>query len=873
MGRGGTTGRGRGLGLACAALALLPGGTQAQAQGSEASRAPLPAIDSVTVAAGARYQAGGMQRFWLGDGWRDVWTTPVRVPVLDIHRFAGGLEFEEQGGGNQSITLHMEGADGVSYIFRSVDKHPGRALPPDLKDTPVGAGVQDLISSLHPGGALVVARLLDATSLLHVTPRLAVMPDDEALGEFRATFGGMLGTLEEIPNEGPDDTPGFAGSELVVGMDRLLERIEEDPAERLDAREFLLGRLFDVVVGDTDRAADQWRAVRYDAGGGRYVFRPLPRDRDWAFVNGEGVLLIAGRRLYPKIIAWGPELPDVRATTIQAWALDRPLLAELDWSDWESVMSELQASLTDDVIADAIRRLPPEWAALSGAAISEGIRGRRDGLRSFAREYYLLLAREPEIHATDADEHIDIARQDGGDVVVRIRAADADEPYFTRRFAVDETRDLRLHLHGGDDVAIVRGVAGWDAPMVRVRGGGGDDVLVDSTTTTAGEARTGFYDDRGENRIVARDPTLVDTGDWEDPPAPEGIDALSGRGPRDWGSSFSWSPAWEYGGASGLVLGAGPVYTKRGYRRQPYAYRAELMALYAFRENGFGAQARADYRLPNSPLHFELYARGTQFDGFRYYGIGNDSPLEEDDDLTLVAADWVRVRTLAVLDVDGGGRVAGGPVLGWTDPGLRDGSPFAADAPGLRGGDAFGQIGARLEARVDRAPGAEPRSGWALDAVVEGYPAVWDAAEDFATATMVLRGYLDIPVGAYHPKLALRMGGRRAWGGWPIFEGAFIGGMETVRGYRFNRFLGEQSAWGNVELRAPLFQMTLITRGRVGVLGLADAGRVWLDGDSPAGWHTAYGGGVFYETLGRAFSLLYAQGEEDRWYLQVGMPF
>ena len=169
MGRGGSTGRG--LGLACAALAMLPAGTQAQAQGSEASRAPLPAIDTVTIAAGGRYQAGGMQRFWLGDGWRDVWTTTVRVPVLDIHRFAGGLEFEEQGGGNQSITLHMKGADGVDYIFRSVDKHPGRALPPDLRDTPVGSAVQDLISSLHPGGALIVARLLDATPLLHVTPR------------------------------------------------------------------------------------------------------------------------------------------------------------------------------------------------------------------------------------------------------------------------------------------------------------------------------------------------------------------------------------------------------------------------------------------------------------------------------------------------------------------------------------------------------------------------------------------------------------------------------------------------------------------------------------------------------------------------------
>ena len=97
--------------------------------------------------------------------------------------------------------------------------------------------------------------------------------------------------------------------------------------------------------------------------------------------------------------------------------------------------------------------------------------------------------------------------------------------------------------------------------------------------------------------------------------------------------------------------------------------------------------------------------------------------------------------------------------------------------------------------------------------------------------------------------------------------------METVRGYRFNRFVGDQAAWGNAELRLPLFEMTLISRGRVGAIGLADAGRVWLDGESGGDWHTATGGGVFYETFGRAFSVLYAHGEEDRWYLQIGMPF
>jgi hypothetical protein len=61
----------------------------------------------------------------------------------------------------------------------------------------LGDIVQDLTSTVHPGGALVVAPLLEAAGVLHATPQLAVMPDDPRLGEFRSSFAGMLGLLEE----------------------------------------------------------------------------------------------------------------------------------------------------------------------------------------------------------------------------------------------------------------------------------------------------------------------------------------------------------------------------------------------------------------------------------------------------------------------------------------------------------------------------------------------------------------------------------------------------------------------------------------------------------------------------------------------------
>ncbi len=61
-----------------------------QANGSVA--VPVPGTDSVTVTAGARYRAGELKRWFSGDLYRDLWTTPIRVPVLDLEKYAGGLE-------------------------------------------------------------------------------------------------------------------------------------------------------------------------------------------------------------------------------------------------------------------------------------------------------------------------------------------------------------------------------------------------------------------------------------------------------------------------------------------------------------------------------------------------------------------------------------------------------------------------------------------------------------------------------------------------------------------------------------------------------------------------------------------------------------
>ena len=233
-----------------------------------------------TVVAGAHYRAGWLHRLLLGSHYRDLWTTPIEVDVLDLSGFAGGLTPTGCGGRRQTKSLRFLGKDKHQYVFRSVDKDPTLALPPELRATFAQRVIRDQISSAHPGGPLVVAPLLDTAGVLHAEPRMTLLPDDARLKPFDCVRPGfVLGMIEERPTEPPDNETGFAGAADLAGTKKLFEHLEHDSRHRVDSRAFLAARLIDVLIGDWDRHRDQWRWARFDSGK-VHVWRPIPSDRD-----------------------------------------------------------------------------------------------------------------------------------------------------------------------------------------------------------------------------------------------------------------------------------------------------------------------------------------------------------------------------------------------------------------------------------------------------------------------------------------------------------------------------------------------------------------------------------------------------------------
>jgi hypothetical protein len=814
------------------------------------------------VVAGPDYEAGAFARFANGDEYRAEWTTPVRVPILDPARFAGGLAILQAGGGFATESLRMRGADGREYVFRSVDKTAGRGLPEDLHGSFVEWIVQDLTSAKHPGSALLLPPLLEAVGVLHVTPVMYVMPDHPFLGEHREKFAGRLGQVEERP-EDAEDKPGpvFADADRIVGTPRLFERLEEDPDERVVSREFLAARLVDLVVGDWDRHPDQWRWAGFEGDGDRITWRPIPRDRDNAFSDYEGLFPATARAFAPNLTRYGPGWRDLEGYFHLPTPLDRRLLTDLDRAAWNAVTAQVRARVTDEVIARAVRAMPVEWQPEGAEELAAAMRGRRDRLEEASGALYLRLASDVDVRASDKDDRAAVTRHPDGSVEVALYESDGDGPFFSRRFVPAETREVRLYLHGGDDFAVIRGTAPRSIQM-RLIGGGGDDVLADSSVGGR-RGMSVLHDDRGNNRLIPGREGRVDTRAWE----PDSVRGLFGNQPpaQDWGADFSPVTPWgAWVSNVGPVVGVGPVWTRYGFRRQPYARQVGVRALYAPLENGIGVEGYADFVRTGRPSGLRFAAGARTFDVVRFHGFGNDSPGDNGEEFE-VTSNEVRAEAMWYGRMGRRGSWRAGPLARWIDP--RE--PAFTDVPSPPGSDGFVQAGALGRFELDgRDSLPVTRRGWWMGAGAEGFGS--DVGGAFGSVRGEGRTYLSLGGG---PILALRAGGEVVRGDFPFTEAAFIGGGGSLRGYSFQRFAGDAAAFGSVELRQPLGQVRLLVRGRVGVFALADAGRVWMDGESEGDWHTDYGAGLWFETLGIPLTLTYARGDIDRLYVGMGMPF
>jgi hypothetical protein len=344
---------------------------------------------------------------------------------------------------------------------------------------------------------------------------------------------------------------------------------------------------------------------------------------------------------------------------------------------------------------------------------------------------------------------------------------------------------------------------------------------------------------------------------------------------RDWGAE--WQPTgWlAFGPDLGLFVGPGVQLTDYGFRKYPFSARTRLRAGWAFG----AATGRADVDLlahrENSRVRAVLYARMSGIEVVRYSGPGNETTLAEDDEYHRVLQQQYLAIPSAIF-----------PLGRWAELGLgpsvelirtQDGDGRIVDVTRPYGAGTWGQVAARARLSWDsRDDPRYPTKG--LAGRVDGalIPAVWDVDSTYGYVDGSLAGYVTARGVPGSPTLALRVGGRKNWGPYPFFASAFIGDAASARLGRQHRYGGDASAYGNAELRLRLTRFFVLLPGELGIFGLADAGRVFLEGETSDRWHSAVGGGVWMSLLQHTTVISAAiarSAERTAVYVGTGMAF
>ena len=477
--------------------------------------APVPADDTVLATAGRHYQHGKLHNFFLGKHYRAVWAAPVRVAVLrPAQAVPGGLQFEKLGGGFQTVSATFEGKHERAYALRSLDKNPYKTLPKILQHSFVMQVVRDATAAANPYGALTVPPLAQAAGVPHTHPRLFyVRADEQALGPASARFRGKLALLEEKFDGQENLTAAFGNAKDLVDSDDMLRTRFEKQGHQIDQVAFARARLLDIWLNDWDRHQGQWQWAEYKHQG-RTLYRPVPKDRDQVYFRfDDGVLPWLMSRFVPKFRTFKPAYESIKGTVRNAHFLDTRALTEVTRAQFRQLATDLQARLTDSVIAGAMHQFPAAVYALEGPRTAAILRARRAGLPAVAAKYYRMLAEEVTVAGTDEPERFEVRRLTDSTTAVSVYSR-TDDPdlrgvaLYQRVFRTAETKRIRLYGLRGEDEFIISGAVGRGI-RIDVYGGPGADVFADSSRVAHGGRKTYYYDTKRGNEFTPG-PTTAD---------------------------------------------------------------------------------------------------------------------------------------------------------------------------------------------------------------------------------------------------------------------------------------------------------------------------------------------------------------------------
>jgi hypothetical protein len=817
----------------------------AQKQTGEKSLQPF-----ITFPAGAEYKTSSFHQWLWGTNYRREWYTPVKMPVALLDTLNGGTIPKKAGGGHQTKSLHSENLVGKKYTLRSVNKTLGKVLPEDFLGTFIEDIVDDKVSMSHPYAAASAAYLAERANVYHTNPSFVYLPKQRALDSF-PEFGEAVYLFEQKIDGDWKEAKNLGNFDDYISTFKVLDSMYENNSYQADQQVYVRSRLFDMLINDWDRHEDQWEwgAVKKN---GKTTYRPLPQDRDQAFFKYNGVVLsfllsASGMKYFQP---FGEEMRDVKSFNFEQRNLDRFFTNQLSLTDWQAAAKEMQQSLTDNIVDEAIKQMPPEIQGISGSEIASKLKGRRDRMVDYATIYYKFIAKEVDVVGSKAVEHFQVKRINDNETEVKIYASERTQgtPFYSRTFTTGETEEIRLYGLSGHDTYNVEGA---DNNMkIRLIGG-----YVKDSITVAG-SNVHVYDNR-DNVFNTSSQTRYHLSN--DSSIHEFKYAGYTYDKKGIAPIFFFSDEDRF--FVGLAYGA----VKHKWRNKPFAYRYNFGVNYSLSQKAFSVFYNGLY--PNAVGKWNLALLGN-WDAIRwtnFFGLGNESKFLVDNIAYYRARteEWLGKvglqRTVGHSNIRVNGFFQSVRVL--NDEDRFTGKEFSLITPNLSKVKKF--AGGELLYTVHNVnDSVVPTKGVIFFAKASYLQNVENSSRTVTNFKGVLRLYVPLL-----PKfsLDLRAGGETVSGKPEFYQYASIGGGQDLRGFRGTRFWGKTAFFNSNELRFINNVKSYLYNGKLGLVAFYDNGRVWMPNEKSDKWHHGYGGGILLAPFNKiSADVTYGISDDDK---------
>lgn len=818
--------------------------------------ATFPPFTKAAIYSEKMTSKSGFYSFLWGKHYREYYSLPITASNATLDTLYGGLTPMRAGGGHQSKSLRLKDKDGKEFVMRALKKSASRFLQAvafkdqfvqnDFEDTFAETFLLDFYTSSHPYIPFMVGNLARPVGVSYTNPKLFYIPKQQSLGRFNDNFGDELYMVEERPSDGHTDLESFGKSDAIVSTDDVLKNLKKDEKYKINEKEYIKARLFDMLIGDWDRHSDQWRWAE-NKEGNSVVYRPIPRDRDQAFGKYDGAVLSPLMRIpaLRHMQGYSEDIRSVKWFNMEPYPMDLAFVVNATEKDWIEQARYISAHLTDQDIDTAFSNLPQEVQDAAIDEIKQKLKVRRTHLEKYASEYYKVLHKTVLVVGTDKKDKFLIDRSKDGEITIitsRMKK-DGEEVTNTKTYTPDETKEIWVYGLDDDDIFEVKG-SGKSAIKLRLLGGQNHD-----TYQIENGKKVIVYDFKSKENTYTVDKKTRKflTDDYE-------INTYDYKKPKY--SAFNSLPTIGYNPDDGLKLGMVGSYTVNGFNRAPFSSMHGFKANYYFATHGFELTYNAVVTKVIRDWQFELEARFTSPNfAINHFGYGNET-VNNDEALGM---DYNRVRIQSYKAAPALRKIG------------RNGSDIKIEAtfenievedtqnryiniPGVINPKVFENLqfgGLNVSYSFENYDNpSNPAMGMGFSVLGSWKMNLSETNRNFPSIESKINFNHKIDTKGKLVLATILKGKFLLNNNYEFYQGATIGGDHDIRGFRNERFLGKQAFYQSSDLRLSVGKIRKsIIPMTYGIIGGFDYGRVWLDGQNSDKWHNSYGGGIWINGL------------------------